>query len=166
MFYTLNFFFVLGRFKASKDCFEQTYDMKTPLAYFLFKADGPGSGLMALTDLLTFHHNEFMMRYKKMAGSLVYDTSLLKIKENDLITYSVNEDLLPLIYTHCDYSLELGKGTKIKYNLDKILQNLKDKMFYGKSIISFEIKEFVYRDDVHSARKFTNLKKNVEQVRK
>ena len=157
---------MIGRFPAHLDCFEHTYDMKTPLAYFLFKADGPGSGLMALTDLLTFYHNEFMLRYKKTAGSLVYETSLLKVKDNDLITYSVNEDLLPLIYTHCDQSLELGKGTKIDYNLDKILQNFKDKTFYGKSIISFEIKEFVYRDDVHSARKFTNLKKNVEQVKR
>lgn len=140
--------------------------MNTPLKYFLCKADmkSAGSGLMALVDFLAFHQNEFLEQYKRLPGSMVHQTSLTSIKEADLITYTTKEDLLPLVYTHCDYSLEVGKGTKIDYNLDKIFQHLTDKIFYGKSRIIFEMKEFVYRDDVHSARKFTNLKNKVEQV--
>lgn len=132
----------------------------------MFKGDtkSTGSGLMALVDFLVFHQNEFLEQYKRLPGSMVHQISLTRVKEVDLITYTTKEDLLPLVYTHCDYSLELGKGTKIDYNLDKIFQHLTDKIFYGKSRIIFEIKEFVYRDDVHSARKFTNLKNKVEQV--
>ena len=119
---------------------------------------------MALVDLLVFHQNEFLERYKRLPGALVNETSLINIKDADLITYTTSDDLSPLVYTHCDYSLELGKGTKIDYNLDKVFQHLTDKIFYGKSIVNFEMKEFVYRDDVHSARKFTNLKNKLEQV--
>ena len=129
------------------------------------KPEGRGSGLMALAKLLVLHQNEFLSQYKNTQGSLVHDASLSNIKDLDLVSYSADADLLPLVYTNCDYSLELGKGTKVEYNLEKIAQYLTDKLFYGKSMIRFEMKEFVYLDDVHSARKFTNLKRNVEQVR-
>ena len=166
-FYKYNFFFFcLGRFPSRESCFKQSYDMKTPLEYFLCKAGtiSAGSGLMALVDFLAFQQNEFLEQYKRLPGSMVTETSLTSVKEADLVTYTTKEDLLPLVYTHCDYTLELGKGTKIDYNLDKIFQLLTDKIFYGKSRIVFAMKEFVYRDDVHSARKFTNLKNKVEQV--
>ena len=119
---------------------------------------------MALVDFLVFHQNEFLERYKRLPGALVNEASLANIKDADLITYTTSNDLAPLVYTHCDYSLELGKGTKIDYNLDKVFQHLTDKIFYGKSAVTFVMKEFVNRDDVHSARKFTNLKNKLEQV--
>jgi len=139
--------------------------MKTPIAYFLCKPSGEGSAFMAMIDFLAFHQNEFLIQYKNTPGAVIgHRTSLLIVNDAELVTYSSNADLLPLLFTHCDYSLELGKGYKIKYNFEKILRNLMDKIFYGKSMLEIQIKEFVYRDDVHSARKFTNLCRVIEQV--
>uniref|UniRef100_A0A7M5U071 RZ-type domain-containing protein n=1 Tax=Clytia hemisphaerica TaxID=252671 RepID=A0A7M5U071_9CNID len=149
---------------VAEDCFNQDYSMKTPLEYFLLKPEGRGSGLLALAKLLVLHQNEILAQYKDTQGSLVHNASLSNVKDLDLVNYSAEADLLPLVYTNCDYSLELGKGTKEEYNLEKISQHLTDKLFYGKSMIRFEMKEFVYLDDVHSARKFTNLKRNVDQT--
>jgi len=139
--------------------------MKTPIEFFLCKHNGKGSGFMAMIDFLAFFQNEFLAHYKNTPGAVTSEVSLLRVNTIDLITYSSVEDLLPLVFTHCDYSLELGKGTKIEYNFEKILRNFMDKIFYGKSTLTIQIKEFVYQDDVHSPRKFTNLGKVIEQVR-
>jgi len=121
---------------------------------------------MAMMDFLAFSQNEFLARYKTTRSAVVGNTSLFKATAADVIAYSSNADLLPLVYTHCDYSLELGKGTKVGYNYEKILGNLMDKVFCGKSILEIQIEEFVYRDDVHSSQKFTNLANVIEQVNK
>ena len=138
--------------------------MKTPIEFFLCKQNGKGSCFMAMVDFLAYFQNEFLQSYKHTAGAVVGEVSLARLNEIDLITYSSVEDLLPLVFTNSNYSLELGKGTKIEYNFEKILRNFMDKVFYRKSTLTIQIKEFVYRDDVHSPRKFTNLGKVIEQV--
>ena len=119
---------------------------------------------MGMIDFLAFSQNECLVHYKNTRSAPVGHTSLLKATNTDIITYSSNADLLPLVYTHCNYSLELGKGTKVEYNFDKILGSLMTKVFCGKSMLEIQIQEFVYLDDVHSARKFTDLGKVIEQV--
>jgi len=160
----IQFSVYIGRFKVAENFLEQKIDKTTPLAFFLCKLSGEGSGFMAMIDFLAFSHNEFLTSYKNTRGAVVRHASLLKASDADVISYSSNSDLLPLVYTHCNYSLELGKGTKIGYNFDKILENLMDKVFCGKSILEIQIQEFVYSDDVHSGQKFTNLGKVIPQV--
>ena len=78
--------------------------------------------------------------------------------------YSPDEDLLPILYLHCDYSLEIGKGTQMEYNLDAIERRLMEKVCYGKTFITEKLEHFKYRDDVQSAREFINMRKRVKQV--
>lgn len=133
-----HFIISLGRFRVSDECLKQKLDMKTPIVFFLCKLEGEGSGFMAMIDFLAFYQNEFLTQYKNTQGAVIGHSSLLKVTDTHLISYSSNADLLPLLFTHCDYSLELGKGYKIKYNFEKILRSLMDKVFYSKSTLEIQ----------------------------
>lgn len=119
---------------------------------------------MALVDFLAYKQYEIITQYNKLVGTDVKSVSLLKLKESEVINYSPDRDLLPLVYTNCDYSLEIGKSTKIEYNFDGIQKHLMERLCFGKPKIEIQMKEFVYRDDVHNAKKFTNLKRTIKQV--
>ena len=154
----------IGQIKVAEDSLKQNMDKTTPLAFFLCKSKNEGSGMMAMINFLASSQNQMLIEYIKTPNAIVGDTSLLNATEADIISYSSDADLLPLVYMHCNYSLELGKGNKVEYNFDKILGNLMNKVFCGKSMLEIQIQEFVYLDDVHSARKFTNLGNIVKQV--
>ena len=75
--------------------------------------------------------------------------------------YSPEEDLLPILYLHCDYSLKIGKGTEMEYNIDAIERRFMEKVCYGKTIIMEKFEHFKYRDDVKTAREFINMRLKV-----
>ena len=75
-----------------------------------------------------------------------------------------DEDLLPILYLHCDYSLEVGKGTVMEYNLNAIERRLMEKVCFGKAIIVEKLlPHFKYRDDVQT-KEFIDMKQKVKQV--
>lgn len=55
-----------------------------------------------------------------------------------LIAYDVQRDLMPLVFAHCDYSLAVGEGTKITYNLPALERQLVDRLLVGKPHIDMK----------------------------
>ena len=53
-----------------------------------------------------------------------------------LICYSHTHDLLPLILANCQYTFEMGKGTKIEYDFHGIQRQLMDRFLFSKSQIN------------------------------
>ncbi len=51
---------------------------------------------------------------------------------SQLISVSVEEDLLPLILAHCSYSLELAKGTQIQYDFKGLQTQITEKFIRGR----------------------------------
>lgn len=57
-----------------------------------------------------------------------------------LIAYDVERDLMPLIFAHCDYTLAVGEGTKITYNLLALERQIADRFIVGKPHIDMEVR--------------------------
>ena len=56
-----------------------------------------------------------------------------------LVAYDHDADLIPMFYAHCDYSLEVGKGTTIDYNFPALERQLVDTLIRGKPLLDIEV---------------------------
>ena len=134
-----------------------------PLAYILPSQDGPGRCMLALIDYLAYSHNDFIRQCSPKRNLL--EVSLINIRERDLISYNPDRDLLPLVYAHCDYTLTIGKETKVEYNMQAIQKHLIEKLTLGKAEIVIQIEEFIYTDEVKHSKKYLKLQSSIKQVR-
>ena len=55
-----------------------------------------------------------------------------------LISYDPQQDILPVVLANCQYSFEIGKGTKIEYDFNGLERQLMDRFFFSKSRINIE----------------------------
>uniref|UniRef100_A0A4W5RPN3 Uncharacterized protein n=1 Tax=Hucho hucho TaxID=62062 RepID=A0A4W5RPN3_9TELE len=65
-----------------------------------------------------------------------YKVSLSELTELHVIRYEVEKDLLPLVLSNCQYSLERGKETLSEYDLPKIQQQVLTRFLQGKPLIT------------------------------
>lgn len=61
--------------------------------------------------------------------------SVKDISAAHLISYHQDRDLLPMVLANCNYSFEVGQGTKVEYNFTDIERQLKDRFLFKKSIV-------------------------------
>jgi len=76
----------------------------------------------------------------------------------------MENDLLPIVYLHCDWSLEIGKGTQMEYNLNEIERRFMEKVCYGKCFLEVSVQLFCYLDNVNNAKQFIDMRRKVKQV--
>ena len=75
--------------------------------------------------------------------------------------------LIPVILTHCQYSLQYGKGTEVTYDLQAIERDLCDKFIFGKPLIMYdEVPRVVLRKDAHDIAFYESIAAKVPQVHK
>ena len=73
--------------------------------------------------------------------------------------------LIPVILTHCQYSLQYGKGTEVDYDFEAIERDLFDKFIFGKPLILIdEMPRVVFRKDAHDATFYESIMASVPQV--
>ena len=56
-----------------------------------------------------------------------------------LVAYDVERDLMPLVLAHCDYSLAVGQGTEISYNLPALEKQIVDRFVVGRPHIDMKV---------------------------
>lgn len=61
------------------------------------------------------------------------------LTELHVIRYEVERDLLPLILSNCQYSMECGRETLSEYDLPKIQQQLLTRYLQGKPVITLNV---------------------------
>lgn len=54
---------------------------------------------------------------------------------HQLIAFDYDIDFIPMLYAHCSYSLEMGKGTMIDYNFITLERHLVTSTIAGKPMI-------------------------------
>jgi len=73
--------------------------------------------------------------------------------------------LIPVILTHCQYSLSYGKGTHVEYDHEAIERDLFDKFIFGKPLILVDkMPRVVLRKDAHDATFYQSILAKVPQV--
>ena len=65
--------------------------------------------------------------------------SVSEVTLSQLIAYDPERDLLPLILSHCKYSLEVGKETLVHYDLAALERQLIDRLLRGRPFVEFKV---------------------------
>ena len=63
--------------------------------------------------------------------------------------------------SHCQYSLQVGKGQDISYNLPALEKDIFGRFIHGKPLIQANIPQVVYREDIYAAT-FAAVRKKVK----
>ncbi|XP_065678762.1 E3 ubiquitin-protein ligase rnf213-alpha isoform X2 [Hydra vulgaris] len=139
-------------------------DLNSKLAYFISSNSDHGLCAAMLIDFLASKQNELLLECQLNNSINVFQRlHITHLKENNIIFYERDRDLLPLVYKHCEYSLDMGRSPKIEYNLDTIQKRLLENVIFGKSIIDIEVIQFLFRDGLKSLN-FPLLRSNVKQT--
>jgi len=65
----------------------------------------------------------------------VLKVSPMAVTHAHLISYDLENDILPLCLANCKYTFKMGEGTKIQYDFSGLERQLIDKFLFPKSII-------------------------------
>ena len=61
------------------------------------------------------------------------DVPLVNVTKAHLVAFDPEKDLLPIILAHSDYSLKVGEGTIVEYNLKGLEKQLVDRFIRGRA---------------------------------
>ena len=88
---------------------------------------------------------------------------LSQLQASHVLNYE--HKLIPVILTHCQYSLKYGKGTEVAYNFEAIERDLFDKFIFGKPLILMDdVPRVVLRKDAHDTTFYESIMASVSQV--
>nr|XP_006819936.1 PREDICTED: E3 ubiquitin-protein ligase RNF213-like [Saccoglossus kowalevskii] len=154
-----------GGLYVSKELCSQPIDENSSIAMVLptRKADGVCS--TALVDFLIITQNEFIDQYVRICKVDSSDDEILPcdLTPAHLIAYDPEKDLLPIVLSHCSYSLQVGRGTLVEYNLSGLERQLEERFIHGKAKIKRKIEQLVFRQDSRDAAVFESLRNRIQQ---
>ncbi|XP_036840034.1 E3 ubiquitin-protein ligase rnf213-alpha-like isoform X4 [Oncorhynchus mykiss] len=123
--------------KIPEEFWKDNLDQDSDLQYLLPRRQGPGLCSTALLSHLVALHNELLHAVDRHTGEdTSYKVSLSELTDLHVIRYEVEKDLLPLVLSNCQYSLERGKETLSEYDLPKIQQQVLTRFLQGKPLIT------------------------------
>ena len=69
--------------------------------------------------------------------------------------------LQSILLSHCHYSLRLGQGREVSYDLPALEKYILDRFIHGKPTILVDIPHVSYQEDIYTAAKFAAVRKKV-----
>ncbi|XP_071137099.1 E3 ubiquitin-protein ligase rnf213-alpha-like [Mytilus edulis] len=143
---------------------------KTAISHLIPTYRDAGLCSYVLLFFLLKKQNLFLQEY--CARFKIKEESLPKVYVRDisaahLVSYHPDRDLLPMVLANCNYSFEVGQGTKVEYNFTNLERQLMDRFLFSKSIINNinEIETITYRSESTNAVVFKSLCLRVKQER-
>ncbi|XP_029904896.1 E3 ubiquitin-protein ligase rnf213-alpha-like [Myripristis murdjan] len=124
--------------KIPEEFCSEDLDLRSDLRYLLPRRQGPGLCATALVSHLVALHNELVYAVDSHTGedSSSYRVSVEELTELHVIRYDVEKDLLPLVLSNCQYSMERGHETLSEYDLPRIQQHIITRFLQGKPFIT------------------------------
>lgn len=160
-----------------------TWDESTPLSCLVPTLTSEGACTVALMHLLVGVHNEFLEKCqielkKRQKDEYVNNVSA---RTTTFCLYSIHwkmpripishaqcchlldyeHQIISVVLSHCQYSLEYGKGEKVVYDLSALEKHLIDRFIHGKPILQLEIPQVIYRKEVYNIGTILEIRKNV-----
>lgn len=81
----------------------------------------------------------------------------MELMEQHVISYDVEKDLLPLVLSNCQYSLERGHETISEYDLPRIQQQILTRFLQGKPLITRAVSPHSQLKHVFHVYNYTNF---------
>ncbi|XP_030645559.1 E3 ubiquitin-protein ligase rnf213-alpha-like [Chanos chanos] len=140
-------------------------DLSSDIQVLLPRRQGLGLCSTALVSYLISLHNDLVYTMDRHTGEETnYTVSPADLTDLHVIRYEVERDLLPLVLSNCQYSMERGHETMIEYDLPKIQQQVLTRFLQGKPRITLNgIPTLVNRHDRNYENLFNDLKSKIEQ---
>ncbi|XP_043570887.1 E3 ubiquitin-protein ligase rnf213-alpha-like isoform X2 [Chiloscyllium plagiosum] len=119
----------------------------------------------ALISYLIALQNDFVYTVEKYTSkSTIYSINPSDVADLHVIKYEVGRDLIPLISSNCQYTMEKGGETMFEYDLKRIEQQLTYRFLKGKPLISLTgIPTLIYRQERNYENIFKDVKNKLPQ---
>uniref|UniRef100_A0A8C7K856 Ring finger protein 213 n=1 Tax=Oncorhynchus kisutch TaxID=8019 RepID=A0A8C7K856_ONCKI len=149
-----------GEIKIPGEFCREDLDLTSDFLVLLPRRQGPGLCSTALVSYLIALHNELVYCVDKHTGEETsYTVSPADLSDLHVIRYEPERDLLPLVLSNCQYSVERGQEALHEYDLPKIQQQILARFLQGKPLITLNgIPTLVNRHD----RNYENILKDVK----
>ncbi|XP_053368256.1 E3 ubiquitin-protein ligase rnf213-alpha-like [Clarias gariepinus] len=140
-------------------------DEGSELQVLIPRRQGAGLCATALLSYLVSLHNQLVSEASQHTGeSNRYVVSLAEVSDLHVIRYEVDRDLLPLVLSNCQYSMERGQETVSEYDLPKIQQQVFTRFLQGKPQITLAgIPTLVSRQERNYENIFKEIREKVAQ---
>ncbi|XP_019643756.1 PREDICTED: E3 ubiquitin-protein ligase rnf213-alpha-like [Branchiostoma belcheri] len=147
---------------------DPSIDIQTTSLYHLLpmKEDATVTSIMtAVVLFLIRKNNEFLDIYRRHAG--VQDDGNLRswtdISASNVVCCDSTRDLMPLVLSHCNYSLAIGKGTQVGYDFAALEKQLIDRFLCGKCKIEEQCETFQFRQEARDVAMFSAVRRQIPQ---
>ncbi|XP_062362182.1 E3 ubiquitin-protein ligase RNF213 [Cinclus cinclus] len=154
-----------GEIKLPKGYCDADLSMDSRLEVLLPRRQGLGLCSTALASYLIGLHNDFVHsvnRHTKEDDRYLISPS--EVADLHVISYEMERDLIPLILSNCQYSMEKGGETLQDLDLERIQQQVISKFLQGKPLIMLTgIPTLVYRHDRNYEQLFSDVRSKLEQ---
>uniref|UniRef100_A0A8C1YEU9 RING-type E3 ubiquitin transferase n=1 Tax=Cyprinus carpio TaxID=7962 RepID=A0A8C1YEU9_CYPCA len=148
-----------GEIKLPAEYTQEDLGLDADLQVLLPQRHGLGLCSTALVSYLIALHNNLVYTVEKHTREDPADLTELHV-----IRYEYERDLLPLILSNCQYSMERGQETLMEYDLPKIQHQILSRFLQGKPRITLNgIPTVVNRQDRNYEIIFMDLKGKVPQ---
>ncbi|TWW70036.1 E3 ubiquitin-protein ligase rnf213-alpha [Takifugu flavidus] len=154
-----------GEIKIPAEYCQSDMDHSSDFSFLLPRRQGPGLCSTALISyLISLHNNMVYCMDKHMGEETSYRVSPVDLTDLHVIRYELERDLMPLILSNTQYSIERGQESLLEYDLAKIQQQLVSRFLLGKPLIILQgIPTLVNRYDRNYEVILRDLKSKVQQ---
>ncbi|XP_041633633.1 E3 ubiquitin-protein ligase rnf213-alpha isoform X2 [Cheilinus undulatus] len=154
-----------GEIKIPADLCELDLNLKSDFKVLLPRRQGPGLCSTALVSYLIALHNDLIYCVDKHTGEETsYKVSPADLTDLHVIRYELDRDLMPLVLSNTQYSIERGQETLHEYDLPKIQQQIFSRFLLGKPLITLNgIPTLVNRHDRNYEIILKDVKAKVKQ---
>ncbi|NWW83402.1 RN213 ligase, partial [Climacteris rufus] len=154
-----------GEIKLPKGYCDAELSLDNRLEVLLPRRQGLGLCSTALASYLIGLHNDLVHSVNRhIREDDRYLISPSEVADLHLISYEVEKDLIPLILSNCQYSMEKGGETLQDFDLERIQQQIISKFLQGKPLITLTgIPTLVHRHDRNYEQLFREVRSKLEQ---
>ncbi|XP_072560845.1 E3 ubiquitin-protein ligase rnf213-alpha isoform X2 [Paramormyrops kingsleyae] len=154
-----------GELKIPAEYCQKDLDLGSEFQVLLPRRNGWGLCSTALVSYLIALHNDLIYTVDKhTAEETSYWVSPADLTDLHVIHYELERDLIPLVLSNCQYTMERGQEMLLEYDLPKIQQQVLTRFLQGKPLITVNgIPTLVNRQDRNYENIFKDLKGKVGQ---
>ncbi|XP_073477176.1 E3 ubiquitin-protein ligase RNF213 isoform X2 [Aquarana catesbeiana] len=154
-----------GEIKLPEGMCDQILTMDSEFEFLLPRRQGLGLCATALTSYLIALHNSFIYALAKYTNiEQKYSIKASEVMDLHVISYELEKDLVPIILSNCQYSLESGKETLQEFDFPTIQHQLTTRLFQGKPLITMVgLPTLTLSHDRNYKNLFTDVKKRLPQ---
>ncbi|KAM4598338.1 E3 ubiquitin-protein ligase rnf213-alpha-like [Polymixia lowei] len=154
-----------GEIKIPAELCQEDLDLTSDFQVLLPRRQGLGLCSTALVSYLIALHNELIYCVDKHTGETTsYKVSPADLTDLHVIRYELERDLMPLVLSNTQYSIERGQETLHEYDLPKIQRQILTRFLQGKPLVTLNgVPTLVNRHDRNYEIILKDVKERVKQ---